>query len=70
MFIYSYYILCSVALTERVCIIFTTHVPVSCGGQKKEWKPLDLELRIVMSFHVGAGNSIEQPMLLPAEPSF
>lgn len=37
---------------------FITHVPDSCGGQKKEWKPLDFELQIVMSLHVGAGNWI------------
>ena len=31
-------------------------MPVVCGGQKRALDPLELELKMAMSYHVGAGN--------------
>ena len=39
---------------------FNTYVhhvlPATCGGQKKALDPLELQLQMVVSLHVGSGN--------------
>lgn len=44
---------CFAYMYEYACI---TCVPGACGGQKRAWDILELELWMVVSQHVGAEN--------------
>lgn len=44
-------------------------MPGAHEGQKVAVGPLELELLKVVSYHIGAGFSAEQPVLLVAEPT-
>ena len=35
------------------------YVPIDCGRYKRALDPLDLELQVVVSHYVGAGNEIQ-----------
>lgn len=36
--------------------MLTLHVPGTCGNQKEASGPLKLELQVVLSYRLGAGN--------------
>lgn len=59
---YVYAVWLSACLAPHVCSTS------ACGGQRGS-DPPELELQTVLSPHVGSGNSEEQPMILPTEPS-
>ena len=45
-----------------VCVcLCTTCVPGDCGGQKKVLGFLELELKMAVNCHVGAGNQTQGP---------
>lgn len=59
-----------------VCMYCTTYVLGTCRGEKRLLGPLELELQVLLSHHVGAGDQIwvlwksGQGSLLTAEPPF
>jgi hypothetical protein len=55
-----FYFMCVIVLPA--CMQSRTMcVPDACGGQKRMPNPLELELQVVVSHHVGAGNQIWVP---------
>lgn len=39
--------------------VYAVYVGSAYGGQKRVWNPLELELQIVVSHHLNAGNQIQ-----------